>query len=79
MLLIQLGIAPDVTFVRYPVINRYKDIEEALADCRMLFGAGWDESLGRILLDEMATHEGDDLVIDSGVALSGIAHWQPAT
>jgi DREV methyltransferase len=79
MLLTQMGIAPDVTFVRYPVVNRYKDIEEAMTDCRMLIGEGWDEARARTLLEEMVTRDGDELVIDSGVALAGIAHWQPAT
>ena len=77
MLLTQMGIAPDVTFVRYPVVNRYKDIEEVMTDCRMLIGGGWDEARARTLLEEMITRERDDLVIDSGVALAGIAHWQP--
>jgi len=77
MLLTQMGIAPDVTFVRYPVVNRYKDIEEAMTDCRMLIGEGWDEARARTLLEEMITRDGDELVIDSGVALAGIAHWQP--
>lgn len=79
MLLMQMGIAPDVTFVRYPVLNRYKDVDEALSDSRMLIGAGWDEARARTLLEEMLTKDGDELVIDSGVALAGIAHWQPAT
>jgi len=74
-----MDIAPDVTFVRYPVVNRYADTEEALADCRMLIGSDWDEARARTLLDEMLTKDGDELVFDSGVALSGIAHWQPAT
>jgi hypothetical protein len=30
------------------------------------------------LLEEMLAKEGDELVFDSGVALSGIAQWQPA-
>ncbi|HEX9476363.1 MAG TPA: methyltransferase domain-containing protein [Candidatus Dormibacteraeota bacterium] len=77
MLLMQMGIAPDVSFVRYPVVNRYKDMDEALADCRMLFGSTWDEERARTLLEEMITKDGDELMIDSGVALSGIAHWQP--
>ena len=77
MLLLQMGIAPDVDFVRYPVINRYKDMEEAVLDSRMLFGSGWDEARARTLLEEMSTRDGDEIVIDSGVALSGIAHWQP--
>ena len=79
MLLIQMGIAPEVTFVRYPVVNRYADMDEALADSQMLFGAGWDEARARNLLDEMSTRDGDQIVIDSGIALSGIAHWIPAT
>jgi SAM-dependent methyltransferase len=79
MLLMQMGIAPDVTFVRYPVLNRYKDMDEALADCRMLIADGWDESRARTVLEEMLTKDGDELVIDSGTALAGIAHWQPAT
>ena len=79
MLLVQMGIAPEVTFVRYPIINHYTNMEEALADSQMLFGAGWDEARARNLLDEMATRDGDQIVIDSGIALSGIAHWQPAT
>lgn len=77
MLLMQMGIAPDVTFVRYPVFNRYRDVDEALADSRMLIGDGWDEARARTLLEEMLTKHGDELVIDSGVALAGIAHWQP--
>jgi hypothetical protein len=79
MLLVQMGIAPEVTFVRYPIVNRYTDMDEALADSRMLFGAGWDEARARTLLEEMGTWAGNELAIDSGIALSGIAHWQPET
>ena len=79
MLLTQMGIAPDVTFIRYQVVNRYADVDEAMTDCRMLIGDGWDEARARTLLEEMLTRDGDDLVIDSGMALAGIAHWQPAT
>jgi hypothetical protein len=77
MLLIQMGIAPDVTFIRYPVVNRYRDIDEALADSRALVGEGWDEARGRAMLEEMLVREGDELVFDSGLALSGVAHWRP--
>lgn len=79
MLLMQMGVAPDVTFVRYPVVNRYADLDEALEDCRMQIGSRWDDERARTLLGEMLTKDGDELVIDSGIALSGIAHWQPAT
>lgn len=77
MLLTQMGISPDVTFIRYPVVNRYADIDEAMTDCRMLIGADWDEARARTLLQDMLTTDGDELVIDSGVAVAGIAHWQP--
>jgi hypothetical protein len=65
--------------VRYPVVNRYTDMEEAINDCRLLVGSDWDETRARTLLEEMLRRQGDELVFDSGIALSGIAHWQPAT
>lgn len=77
MLLVQLGIAPDVDFIRYPIVQRYGDIDEAIADCRALIGAGWDEAKARSILKDVLTQEGDELVFDGGTTLSGIAHWQP--
>ena len=77
MLLVQMGYAPDVTFLRYSVVNRYSDIEEALVDCRALVGEGWDEAAGRAVLEEVLRPEGDELVFDGGAVLAGVAHWQP--
>jgi SAM-dependent methyltransferase len=77
MLLMQMGIAPDVKFIRYPVVNRYLDFDEALADARALVGEAWDEARGRAMLEEMLVSDGDELVFDSGTALSGVAHWRP--
>jgi len=65
--------------VRYPVFNRYKDMDEAVADCQSLVGDDWDEARARTVLEEMLINDGDELVIDSGIALAGIAHWQPET
>ena len=79
MLLTQMGIAPDITFIRYPVVNHYVDMDEAMTDCRMLMGDEWDEARARTLIEELSTKDGDGLVIDGGIALAGIAHWQPAT
>jgi len=79
MLLVQMGIAPDVAYLRYPISTRYRDIEEALIDSRALFGDGWDETIGRAVLEEILHPEGDVLVFDGGVALSGVAHWKPQT
>ena len=77
MLLIQMGIAPDVDFIRYPIVTRYASMDEALADSRALFGDGWDEDAARAILDEVLMKDGGDLVFEGGVALSGVAHWQP--
>jgi hypothetical protein len=77
MLLTQMGITPDVTFIRYPVVNHYADMDEAMTDCRMLMGDEWEEARARTLIEEMSTKDGDELVMDGGIALSGIAHWQP--
>ena len=77
MLLVQMGAAPDVAFLRYPIVTRYADMDEALTDCRALYGEGWDEAAARHVLDELLTREGDELVFEGGVALSGVAHWQP--
>jgi len=78
MLLVQMGIAPDVNYLRYPIVTRYSDMEEALTDCGALFGEGWDEGAARAELERLLTREGDELVYDGGVALSGVAHWQPS-
>jgi SAM-dependent methyltransferase len=77
MLLMQMGIAPDVDFIRYRVVNRYADIEEALDDAKALVGDGWDGARGRAMLEDVLTRDSDSLVFDSGTALSGVAHWRP--
>src|SRR6266566_5905198 len=64
MLLLEMGIAPEVTFLRYPALTRYADIDEALIDSRALFGPGWDETAGRATLEEILRRDGDDLVFD---------------
>jgi SAM-dependent methyltransferase len=77
MLLVQLGVAPDVNYLRYPIVTRYADMEEALTDCRALFGDGWDESAAQAELQRLLRRENGELVFDGGLALSGVAHWQP--
>jgi len=79
MLLLQVGVAPDVDFIRYPIMTRYTSMEEALADSRALFGQGWDEEGARAIMEELLKRDGTDLVFDGGVALSGVAHWKPRT
>jgi hypothetical protein len=77
MLLMQMGIAPDVNFLSYPSLTRYSDLDEALIDARSLVGEGWDEATGRAMLEELLTRDGDELVFDGGTVLSGVAHWRP--
>jgi SAM-dependent methyltransferase len=77
MLLLQMGIAPDVDFLRYPIMTRYASFEEAVVDVRAMYGEGWDEDAGRAGLAEILERDGDQLVYDGGMALSGVAHWQP--
>jgi len=77
MLLLQMGVAPDVDFIRYPIVTRYASLDEALTDSRALFGEGWDDAQARAVLDDILTMEDGELVFDGGVALSGVAHWQP--
>jgi len=77
MLLIQIGIAVDVDFIRYPIVTRYASMEEALMDSRALFGEGWDEERARKVMEEILATDGDELVFNGGVALSGVAHWKP--
>lgn len=76
MVLLQMGIAPEVTFLRYPIVNRYSGLDEALEDARAMMGDGWDEKIGRTVLDEVLKPEGDELVFDGGTVLSGVAHWR---
>jgi hypothetical protein len=77
MLLMQMGIAPDVKFTTYPNPQRYADIDEALADCQAMIGDRWDEKKGRPVVEGLLERDSDGLVFNGGVTLTGIAHWQP--
>jgi hypothetical protein len=66
-----------VRFVSYPVVNRYGSLDDAVADCMPLFGDGWNEDDARKELARMLVHDGDELVYDSGMSVSGVAHWRP--
>jgi ubiquinone/menaquinone biosynthesis C-methylase UbiE len=79
MLLIQIGIAPDVKFLRYQSVTRYANLDEALVDAGALVGDAWDETIGRAMLDELLVPENGELVFDGGTVVSGVAHWQPRT
>jgi SAM-dependent methyltransferase len=76
MVLLELRIYPDVTFISYPVVNRYASLDDAVADSAPLFGDAWNEYV-QAELENMLVRDGDDYVYDGGVSVSGIAHWQP--
>lgn len=77
MLLLQIGITPDVKFLDYPMLNRYGDFDEALNDVRAVFGDGWDEAAGRAALEEILSKDEDGWWFDGGMVTSGVAHWKP--
>jgi SAM-dependent methyltransferase len=79
MLLLQMGITPDVDFFAYPSSTRYKDLDEALVDVRALYGEGWGDAAGRSALQDLLRPEGGELVFDGGTVRSGVAHWMPRT
>ena len=78
-LLMQIGITPDVMFIRYPTVQRFKDMAEALEDCHMHLDEPWDEATVRSILQDVLVKDGDELVYDGGQTLSGVAHWRPRT
>jgi 2-polyprenyl-3-methyl-5-hydroxy-6-metoxy-1,4-benzoquinol methylase len=77
MLLMQLGIAPDVRFTSYPNPQIYPGIEDAIADCEAMIGDRWDPEKGRAIVEGLLERDGDDLLFQGDVTLTGIAHWQP--
>ncbi|HKB32599.1 MAG TPA: methyltransferase domain-containing protein [Candidatus Dormibacteraeota bacterium] len=77
MLLMQIGIAPDVKFLTYQSVTRYTGLDEAVVDARALLGDAWDEAIGREMLVQLLARENDELVFKGGTVLSGVAHWQP--
>lgn len=77
VLLVQMGLAPDVAFLRYPFVSRYEDMDAALVDCRAMLGEIWDEPIARSVLKEALVREGNELVFHGGDVLSGVAHWKP--
>ena len=77
MLLVQIGVAPDVKFTSYPNPQHYADIQEALADCQAMIGDRWEEKKGRPIVEGLLERDGDGLVFNGGNTLTGIAHWQP--
>ncbi len=80
MLLRQLGVAPDVTLVRYPTFHRYESLDQAVEECRTHVGLAWDEEQGRAWLDERLQPEEDgSLRYEGGDMISGVLHWKPTS
>jgi 2-polyprenyl-3-methyl-5-hydroxy-6-metoxy-1,4-benzoquinol methylase len=77
MLLMQMGVAPDVTFTSYPNPQRYANIDEALADCQAMIGDRWEAQSGRAIVESLLDADGHELLFQGDITLTGIAHWQP--
>jgi SAM-dependent methyltransferase len=78
MLLRQVGVAPDLTMFSYRGSVRFTSLEEAVEDCRLRLGAGWDERSGLPWLESrLRPEEGGTLLYDGGEVTSGVLHWKP--
>jgi SAM-dependent methyltransferase len=73
-----MGVHPDVVNVQVEVGQRYRDLEDAVEDCRLRLDEAWDEERGRAWLEaNLKDDEAGGLLYDGGTITSGIAHWQP--
>jgi SAM-dependent methyltransferase len=78
LLLRQMGVAPDVTMLTYPVFHRFESLESALEECRVLLGSLWHERSGRDWLEaNLGQDEDGTLIYEGGEVTSGVLHWRP--
>jgi SAM-dependent methyltransferase len=80
LLLRQLDVAPELSFLRYPAAFSFQSPEAAAEDCRLHLGAHWDEAAGRAWLESNLQPQQDGtLLYDAGEVTAGILHWKPRT
>src|SRR5439155_1515201 len=48
-------------------------------DNMTVIASSWEDAEVRAALEEILRRDGDDLVFDGGLVLSGVAHWKPQT
>ena len=78
MLLRQIGIAPDVAMFTHPTRYHFADLDEAVEECRLSAGPGFDERVARTWLAENLQPQPDGVMVyDGGVMTSGVLHWNP--
>ena len=77
-LLRSIGVRPDVTFVRYPAVQRFPSMEAAIEDTRVRAGAAWDERVALDWLQRNLVADGSGgVAYQAGDMVSGVAHWRP--
>jgi SAM-dependent methyltransferase len=80
LLLRQLGVAPELSFLTYPASFNFQSLEAAAEDCRLHLGAHWEEAAGRAWLeDNLQRRQDGTLLYDAGEITTGILHWKPRT
>lgn len=79
LVLRQMGVAPDLSVLRYPVFYRFESLEAAAEEFRARLGALWEERGGRTWLEENLREEGPGggLRYEAGERTSGVLHWSP--
>jgi SAM-dependent methyltransferase len=80
LLLRQLGVAPELSYLRYPASFTFPSLEAAAEDFRLHLGAHWDEASGRAWLEaNLERRQDGTLLYDAGEVTAGILHWKPRT
>jgi SAM-dependent methyltransferase len=80
LLLRQLEVAPELSFLRYPASFSFQSLEAAVEDCRIHLGAHWEEEAGRAWLEaNLERRQDGTLLYDAGEVTAGILHWKPRT
>jgi Methyltransferase domain len=78
MLLRQIGIAPDVAMFTHPTRYHFANLDEAVEECRLSVGPGFNERAARAWLTEnLQPQPGGVMVYDGGIMTSGVLHWNP--
>jgi hypothetical protein len=79
LLLRQIGIAPDVVLRANRWVQRYADLDAAVAACRERLAGRWDERRGHAWLDEHLMPASDgSLTYTDPASTVGVIHWRPS-
>ena len=80
LLLRQLDVVPELSFLRYAASFSFESLEAAAEECRVHLGAYWDEGTGRAWLEaNLQPQQDGTLLFGAGEVTAGILHWKPRT